>query len=51
MKGMVTAGIYETVLLNGKRIALLGNIEPGIVAGLSMGPFVKASIRKIGGRR
>ena len=51
MKAVVTAGIYKTVLLNGKRIALLGNIEPGIFAGLSMGPFVKESFRKSGGRR
>jgi len=44
-------GRYETVLLNGERIALLGSLRLGTFVGLSMGPFAKVSVRKTGGRR
>jgi len=44
-------GRYEAVLLNGERSALLGNLKLGIFVGLSMGPFVRVSVRKTGGRR
>jgi len=44
-------GKYETVLLNGERIALLGNLRLGIFAGLSMGLFVRVSVRRTGERR
>jgi hypothetical protein len=51
MRTPVPVGRYETALLNGEKIALHGNLKLGIFAGLSMGPFVMASFRKIGGRR
>ncbi len=51
MRMRVPVGRYETVLLNGEKTALHGNSKLDTLAGLSMGPFVKASFRKIGGRR
>jgi hypothetical protein len=51
MRTPAPVGRYETVLLNGEGIALLGNLKPGIFVGLSMGPFVRVSVRITGGRR
>ena len=51
MRTPAPVGRYETVLLNGERIALLGSSRLGIFAGLSMGPFAKVSFRKAEGRR
>jgi len=44
-------GRREAVLLNGGRIALLGNLKLGIFVGLSMGHFVRVSIKTTGRRR
>jgi len=51
MRTPAPVGRYEAVLLNGGRIVLLGNLKLGIFVGLSMGPFVRVSVRKTGGRR
>jgi len=41
----------QTVLPNGERTARLGNLKLVIFAGLLMGPIVRVSVRKTGGRR
>jgi len=51
MRRLAPAGRYETVLLNGERTALPGNLKLAIFAGLSMGPFARVSVRRTGGRR
>jgi len=51
MRRLTLVGRYENVLLNGERIVLLGNLKLVIFAGLSMGPFARASVRKTGVRR
>jgi hypothetical protein len=44
----VPVGRYKTVLVNGGRIVLLGNLKLAIFAGSSMVPFAKVRIRKTG---
>jgi hypothetical protein len=51
MRRLIPVGIYVTVQWNGERIAMLGNIKPGISAGSSMGHSARVIIRKTGGRR
>jgi hypothetical protein len=41
----VPVGRYETVLWNGERTALHGNLKLGIFVGLSMGPFVRVNCK------
>jgi len=51
MRILGPVGRYETALLNGEGIALLGNLKPGIFAGLLMVHFARVNVRTSGGRR
>jgi hypothetical protein len=51
MRRLALVGRYETALLNGKRIVVLGNLMPVIFAGLLMGPYTRAYTRKTGAKK
>ena len=51
MRRLAPVGRYETALLSGEISALLSNLKLGTFVGLSMGLFVRVSIRETGIRR